>query len=314
MEIKQEEIKYNNQVPFNAQICSIDRMAPHYHETSLELIFCLEGSINYVAGLQKGTVSSGQIFSIDCEDIHYLYSDVPNTVLIFHMDLTDMDKQWEDLHYIFFSCESAHCFPYQQASMNRVKDMILALSVEHFADNPHPEESRQTANELLELLIRYFNVYNYYNPDDYMNEVLRDRFYSILRYCFENYNKKITVAHLAEHTHINKNYLSQYIGNTSFGSFSSMLKNIRCYKAERLLLTTSMPNTEIAYACGFSDPKYMYSAFETWWGCSPHTHRKNYRKYMSQQESYEILDTDDSAIRVQNYIINWHLEKIILHH
>ena len=312
MDIKHIEIDYREGIPFHAEICEIERIAPHYHNTSLEILFCLKGEVNYVAGAQKGVISGGQVFSIDFEDIHYLYSDVPNMVLIFHLDLTGMYRPWEELKYIVFACESTHCFPHQYDPMNKVKDLMLALSLESLTGCFHPEESRDAANTLLDYLIRYFNYYNYHNPDGHMNENLMERFYNILRYCFENYKKKITVSDLAESVHISKTYLSQYIKSTSYFSFTFMLKAIRCYKAEYLLLTTHMSNSEIAYACGFSDPKYLYSAFESIWGCSPHTHRKNYRAYMSLTESYQTLSAEDAANQVRKHIIDWHIEKYIL--
>lgn len=311
MNIKHVEINYNQNTPFSAQICHIDKLAPHYHETSLEIVFCLKGSVNYVSGFHKGTICEGQVFSIDCEDIHYLYSDVPNTVLVLHLDLLNMNRPWDELQCIYFACNNTHYFPYQQPALTKVKDIVLALSFEYFTGCPHLEEDRLTANELLEILLRYFNFYNYHNPDDYMNEDLHDRFYSITRYCYDNYDKKITISQLAEHAHIHPNYLSQYIGKSSFISFTTMLKIVRCYKAERLLLTTDMPNSEIAYACGFSDPKYLYSAFSHWWECSPHAHRKNYRTYMNSEESYRILDTGAAADALSSYIIKWHIEKTV---
>ena len=313
METKNLEIEYRKNAPFHAQLCRIERMAPHYHATSEEIIFCLEGQVNYVAGAQKGVLSEGQVFSIDFEDIHYLYSDVPNTVLIFHLDLTGLDRPWEELQYFVFACESTHCFPYQQSSLNKVKDLILALSLEYLTGCPHLEEDRNTANVLLELLIKIFNYYNYFNPVDYMDEAQRERFNTILRYCMENYNKKITLSVLAESVHVSKTYLSQYIRNTSYFNFSYMLKAIRFYKAEFLLLTTQMSNSEISFACGFSDPKYLYAAFESLLGCSPYMHRMNYRAYMSLQESCETLSAEEAADQVRRRIIDWHIDKYILY-
>ena len=312
MDIKHIEIEYNKKAPFHAEICSIERMAPHYHNTSLEILFCLEGSVSFVAGTQKETISEGQVFSIDREVIHYLYSDVPNKVLIFHLDLTGMSRPWEELCYIMFTCESEHCFSYQLDPLKKVKDLILALSLEFFNGCVHPEESSIAADTLVELLLRYFNYYNYYNPDDYIDKALWQRAYNILRYCFENYNRKITASDVAEFAHISRSYLSQYLRNTPFLSFSNILKYARCFRAEHLLLSTNMSNSEIAFACGFSDSKYLYSAFNQLWGCSPYTHRKNYRTYMNQQESYSALDAEDAADRVCRYIIDWHIDKFIL--
>ncbi len=309
MNVTHKEINYKPDMPFNAEICHINKLAPHYHETSLEFIYCIEGSVSFVAGFQHNTLHKGDIFSIDCEDIHYIYSDFPNTVLIFHIDLEAMPIPFELLRCVFFACESPHCFPYQEEAMTKVIDMIFSLSFESLSGNSG--DYADVLENLFHTLYRHFNYYNYDNPDGYMNIELHDRFYDIIKYCFANYNKKISLSQVADYTHLSKNYVSQFFRQTPFKSFSTMLKDIRCFKAERLLLTGNMSNFEIAYACGFSDPKYMYSAFEMWWGTSPYKHRKSYKDYMKSAEKCESLDSEEALQIMQKLILDWHLHKTL---
>lgn len=304
-----KEYNYKENQPFHVELANIVRNAPHYHDKSLEILFCLDGTVNFVAGIQSGTIHKGEIFSIDCEDIHYLYSDEPNVVLIFHLDLTNLPIPWEKLKYTFFACESTHCYPYQQEAMNTVKDAILALSYLCFCEESDLQNTDNLINNLVKTLYHFFNYYNYDNQDDYTNPELFDRFYAVLQYCFDNYQSKIILDDVASHSHISKNYISQYFGNTPFGSFSNMLQDVRCYKAERFLLTTKLPNTEIAYMCGFSDTKYLYSAFRSWFGCTPKEHRKKFKEYLKKKEELYYLGKQNSKDAIASAIVEWHLEK-----
>ena len=168
--------------------------------------------------------------------------------------------------------------------------------------------------ELMDVLLQYFNWFNYENQDDYMNVELYERFHRVLAYCVDNYNQKITVSQLAAMENINRNYFSQFIGKTIFSSFSNMVNYIRCWHAEDLLLTTDMPNAEISYACGFSDPKYFYAAFKDLWGCTPSEHRQQYEEYYQEclrdpvnKKHETTLDDAGAASILKDFIIQWHL-------
>lgn len=314
MKINEEIIEYKKNIPCEAAICSISRTSPHYHNGALELVCCLNGSVDIVAGHQNVTVRSGEIFSVDCRDIHYLYSDEDNLVLVFHLDLTRLDTPWDYLRDAFFACESIHCRPYQRSALNSVKDIILSISHELFSEESHRIDTDRmgtASNRLMDILMRYFNWFNYEDFDEHFNVEHYERFYRLLSYCCKNYSHKITIPELAAMEHISRNYVSQFFRRTVFESFSNMLKYVRCYEAERLLLKTDMPVAEISYACGFSDPKYFYSAFKRWWGCTPTEDRQKYRKYITGGFSVTRLEPDVSLKIIRDQITDWHIEKTL---
>lgn len=306
MKIKTQKIEYENELPYNIYLYDISHITPHFHTKELELIFCLEGHVDLVAGHQKLRINSGEVFSVDYRDIHYIHSDIMNMTLIFHLDLTKLDIPWKKLSYVYFSCESCHCYPYQQKAMNDVKDILLALAYEKYSGG---SGSKLLPRTLIKILLEYFNWFNYDNQTTQINTELYERFYRILEYCNNNFDKKITITQLAESEHINRNYFSQFISKTVFQSFSSMIKYIRCYEAEQLLLNTDMPISEISYACGFSDSKYLYSAFKIWWGVTPSEHRAQYAEQLLKDEKFFISDDLEAQEFLRRYITEWHLEK-----
>lgn len=310
MNINEEMITYKEGMPWHAKLCRISATEPHFHSHALELIYCLEGSIDLVAGHQSNTIKAGEIFSLDFRDIHYLHSEQDNLVLLVHLDLKELDTPWEFLQYVFFACESCHCYPYQQPAMDQIKDILLSMAYDLSSNkNAGTDAHRNAANTLMSILLKYFNWYNYENQDDYINTEIYNRFHRLIGYCNENYMNKISISHLAEIEHVNKNYFSQFVSKTVFEKFSHMVNFIRCYEAEQLLLKTDMPVAEVSFACGFSDPKYFYSAFKFWWECTPTEHRSRYRKYMKTDFHEEVLPDSEAASLIRQHITRWHLYK-----
>ena len=279
MDILIKDIEYLEGIPVEASLCRIDQSLPHSHPCDLEIVCCIKGEIHLVASDQQAVLRPGQIHSIDYRDIHYLYAEGDNLALIFHLDLQNIPYDWEQIRYVFFACESNHCYAYQREAMEAIKDMILSFSYGYLTRAYPPERYAGPVEFFSFYLLQYFNWFNYDNQDEYMNEDLYERFHRVLAYVIDHYDEKISISQLAAQEHISKNYFSQFIAGTVFKSFSTMIKYIRCYEAEYLLLTTDKPNAEIAYECGFSDPKYFYAAFKQLWGCTPSEHRTRYEKY-----------------------------------
>lgn len=316
MKLNEYTLRYKSNLPFQAELSKVSNIIPHRHDRELELVYCLDGAVHLEAADQKATLHAGQLHSIDFGDIHCLWSDADNTTLIFHLDLTRMPN-WDYLKNIFFACEDQHLFPYQQQAMDLVKDIVLSLSYAYFTGDLHsPERFDRPLKELVDTLLQYFNWFNYENQDDHLNVDLYERFHRVLTYCLDHYDKKITVSQLAAQENINRNYFSQFIGKTVFSSFSNMVNYIRCYNAENLLLTTDMPNAEISYACGFSDPKYFYAAFKDLWGCTPSEHRQQYEDYYQEclkdplnKKNETTLTDRRAALTLREFILRWHLDK-----
>ena len=312
MEIQKPTLDYKKDLPFEAELCRVGKQMPHRHTTELELVYCLKGSLKLIASEQEDIIKEGQIHSIDYWDIHYLNAEEDNLALIFHIDLSRLSN-WDEFRYVFFACESSHCYPYQEQAMEKIKDTILSLSYYYFTEKePSADACAEPLHELIDTLFTYFNWFNYENHDEYMNMELYDRFTRILSYIIDNYREKITVSQLAAMEHMNKNYFSQFISKTVFSSFSNMVKYIRCYQAETLLLTTEMSISDISFDCGFSDPKYFYSAFKELWNMTPTDDRERYRQQYEDaltDHTTIVLSEAEASETIKDYITMWHISK-----
>lgn len=311
-----EHIPYPEGLTTHVELCSLRNSLPHFHKTSLELVYCLRGQVYLVTGEQQVLLKEGYIFSVDANEIHYMSNpaDEDNLLLIFHMDLTAHEGCFFDGEPVMFTCESTHIYPYQYEAMNHVKDIILALAAASFGGYLD-YECRTAEDNLADTLCRYFDWYNYNNQDEYINPDLHDRFYSSFSYCMRHYRNKITASELASREHVNPNYFSQFLTTTVFKSFSSMVKYVRCFRAHHLLLETDLPNYEIAYSVGFSDPKYFYAAYNDWWGCSPKKTRSSADAHilrcLTSEKSIEVIDDTNALETIERYISQWHMRKIL---
>lgn len=147
-----------------------------------------------------------------------------------------------------------------------------------------------------------------------MNQDLYDRFTRVLEYIINNYKEKITVSQLASREHMNRNYFSQFVSKTVFSSFSNMVNYIRCYNAEILLLTTEKSISDISFECGFSDPKYFYSAFKSLWHMTPNEDRERYSKQFADAKagkSSTTLSDSAAAVKIKDFITTWHIAKCL---
>ena len=309
--VKPLKIEYRKGFAYDVTLCRIHSTLPHYHTHDLELVYCLEGHVNIVSSEQVVHLEAEGFFSIDFSEFHYMYSDDNALVLLLHIDLQHVSASWEELQYAIFSCESFHCFPYQREAMNKIKDLMLALALSQYSGEQ--KSYLPQVDQIIELLQRYFDWYNYNNQDEYVNPALRSRFYRALEYCTTNLTSKITAFDLAERENINPNYYSQFFTNSVYFSFSNLVKYIRCYEAEHMLLQTDLPNYEIAYAVGFSDPKYFYAAFAQWWHRSPKEHRQMYQdhfaRFKKQKNGSLTIKGSEAADLMQQHIAKWHLYK-----
>lgn len=64
MKIKEAAIEYEDKLPYGARLCRISHARPHYHAKDLELVFCLEGAVELVAGHQKVRLQAGDVFPL----------------------------------------------------------------------------------------------------------------------------------------------------------------------------------------------------------------------------------------------------------
>ena len=98
----------------------------------------------------------------------------------------------------------------------------------------------------------------------------------ITRYLQEHLAEEISLSVLADHFHLNPQYISQLFKNEIGVNFLAYLTNIRMEKAKKLLLSTSLSITEVAEQSGYWDYRVFTKVFKKSEGITPSQYRRDF--------------------------------------
>lgn len=280
MYVIEEKLSSKMESPISTALYSIRHYNGHYHDDILEIIYCLDGEINIRSAHRVITLHKGEILTLDPGDIHCLWSETDNVILITHIDINKLTLPIDVAQICFFACESAEAFDYQLESLHEIKQVILSLAFANAVNMNIPcSADTRLAMHIMDLMIRKFDWLSFMWDPYFENKILKERFYKIIEFCAKNYSQNITLKQMAKKEQISENYLSLFLKKMSFGGFRNMLGYIRCFNAERMLLTTNDTALNISHKCGFSDPKYFYKYFNHMWSETPNQLRKWYHNF-----------------------------------
>jgi AraC family L-rhamnose operon transcriptional activator RhaR len=89
----------------------------------------------------------------------------------------------------------------------------------------------------------------------------------------ENYSQPITLAQLIERSHMSQTSLIRTFQRVLARAPMEHLIRIRISAAQRLLRSTDLTITEIAFQCGFNDSNYFSRQFKKIIGAGPRNFR-----------------------------------------
>lgn len=104
-------------------------------------------------------------------------------------------------------------------------------------------------------------------------EPTRRLYVKALQYIQENYGNPIDCDDIAEFLQYSASYVRYIFRKEGDTSVQAKINEVRLQNAKRLLRSTGMSITEIAYAVGFSDSNYFSSFFKKQTGKTPRQYR-----------------------------------------
>ena len=304
LDIKDKPVDYIDETPLAISIADIRHTLPHIHSNAAEFVFCLKGGVSLVCNHQKVELNEGEMFTVDLEDLHCIFSDRENVTLVIRLDLSRVSMPFDIWSQTYIACEDLSCEPSQVRYLEQMKYYLLSVAFAYAKsgalDSEYAAKASDTiANHMCEHF-DWIGLISKSPPND--NKDLVDRFRTIYEYCYSHSEEKLRISMLAEKVHINENYFSQFVKKSPYGNFSLMVGYMRCYDAQTLLLTTDKSVVEISDICGFSDDKYFYKNFKYWWKTTPTGFRKWYSDYMQAPEDVRFFSAGESVSMLASYI------------
>ncbi len=98
------------------------------------------------------------------------------------------------------------------------------------------------------------------------------------KYVNEHMSESVNVESLCKALNISRTRLYEATSPYTSGGVAGFIRHIRLERAKKLITSTDIPVSEIAYKTGFSDYNYFLKAFKKNYGISPKNMRKAHHK------------------------------------
>lgn len=284
-----DNIKKIENTPLSISVYAVKDKPLNMHEAgTLEIIFCLTGTVTFSYAYEEFTLNAGEYVSVD-RDAYYLHSDGYNMCVSFYVDLMAFREKYPDIKYQLFVCEGCAqtTMKYPTPYHDRLRGKLITLLKIILDGSVVRDSARITAitESIVDLFVYHFNIILFHSGREEMSDEVLTRCRQINEYIGRHYNEKLSLADVASHLGISRSYLSEFMLTFSIG-FRRMLAYTRANKSEWYLINTDHTIVEISEECGFSDPQYYYKAFREWYKYTPNQFREKYVKHYYENMVY----------------------------
>ena len=241
----------------------------HLHK-ELELCVVLSGSCRVSTDRQGVEAGPGEVLLFDAGSSHELCaSGVPARLLTLQISNSFCARFYPQIRSIRFGCRglSACLLPERLTALRRA--MLLALRA-YLRDTPEaPFACMAQVNEIFAILLSD-TPYRVLSDTENMTQTRNaERMHRILHYLETHYSEPVRLSEIAEREGLTQTYLSHLFREQLHIPFQDYLARLRLEAAMLLLRQSDTTLTDAAYACGFSDPKYLNRSFLKNLGMSP---------------------------------------------
>ena len=241
----------------------------HLHK-ELELCVVLSGSCRVSTDRHGVEAGPGEVLLFDAGSSHELCaSGVPARLLTLQISNSFCARFYPQIRSIRFGCRglSACLLPERLTALRRA--MLLALRA-YLRDTPEaPFACMAQVNEIFAILLSD-TPYRVLSDTENMTQTRNaERMHRILHYLETHYSEPVRLSEIAEREGLTQTYLSHLFREQLHIPFQDYLARLRLEAAMLLLRQSDTTLTDAAYACGFSDPKYLNRSFQKNLGMSP---------------------------------------------
>lgn len=294
--------------PLSISVYSVKDKPLHMHEAgTLEIIFCLAGTVTFAYAYEEFTLNAGEYVSVD-RDAYYLHSDRYNMCVSFYVDFMWFEKKYPNIKHMLFVCEGCAetTMPYPTAHHDRLRGTLIALLKFVLDSSIKQDEAKITriTESITDLFVNHFDIIFFHSEKTEINQETLRRSQEICAYFDKHYKEKITLHDLSVHLGLSSSYLSEFMRKVSLG-FRQMLAYTRANKSEWYLIHTNYTIVEISEECGFSDPQYYYKAFKEWYKCTPKQFREKYINHSQDHMVYyepSVIRTIVDHLMIEHYM------------
>lgn len=256
----------------------------HIHDI-LELIYVTDGS--FVAQVNNSVyhMKIGSLLLIRSREIHRIQAEnnPTNSYYVIKIDpsvIYDYSQKSSPYRYILpfkLITENKKCFFIKEdADKIGLTDTVWQM-IKELSQNRYGSELAVKTG-CVTLLLQILREWHGNDSDkDEKSDNLSSLIYKAVEFIHENYSNDITIEDCCRHVGLSYSYFSRLFKQTMGTSYKEYLNYLRCNQAEKLLITTDKPISEIATECGYGETCYFIQKFKETREMTPGKYRKEYK-------------------------------------
>lgn len=293
---------YQSRVESFSSFVSNDNTYPAHLHRQVEIMFVIYGDLELIIEDKKYSLSKGDLSITFPDKIHSLHTPVTSRVLLMVFDIDFLQDFRKAFSEYIPTNPILHVSQLTEHGKNALSWLIsLSKNMNATADMPdikelphHPvisdtskivDEQNDISPNLLYtksyLTILLTDIFSVLKIEERNTCTDKNICENILIYLDQHFQEDVSLENTAKALGISKFYLSQIFSNKLHTSFPTYVTGRRLDYAEKLLTTTTLPVTEIAYEAGFSSPRTFFRSFQNSYNITPHQYRKNHNKFTS---------------------------------
>ncbi len=270
MQYRHELVRLDEGLKAKIYVHSVMEVTAHWHH-EIELMMVLKGSIELRRNNQVFNLAQDDVLLINHNELHSIKATDENNILLaiqFSPDL--MNNCYPKLKNIIFHCNSAQYSDAEQTYFNPLRSH-LARIVWAFTKK-HKWCKFTIEQELLALITTLLSTYHHEIIEDNRHQIHErelERLTRIVDYIGEHYAGKVQLQELADRECVTMHHLSRFFKEQMGISFQEYLFDYRIYQAAKQIINSNEKIADIAFACGFNDPKLFYKKFKQKYNQTP---------------------------------------------
>lgn len=250
-----------------------------YHMGDYELILCIKGPIYLQIGDRRYTLNTHEVLIVPPFTTFYGYQDSPG----------DVDFYW--VH--FFSQHKEDTLTADEDDMTEKVKASTSKKRQIFLPQYFKLADYEEATILIHQILSIHNELSFIEERDYLVSALLIQLYksyfnrpdanedssrinSLKEWIRANMSSDLTVAEIADRSHLNPDYLTRLFKHCTGMTTLQYLNHVKIEVATLLLIRTDMSIKQIADNSYFNDPKVFMRRFKSATGLSPTEYRKSY--------------------------------------
>lgn len=262
------EVVTFEQEPINIFAAEVRHCEPHWHQAP-ELICVMQGEFNLVIHGEQFRLTTGGMCLISSNDIHGLHEVSANSQLL---TIQFSPSLFEFCHHSLSMCYHVQGLGYYRPQDSELWNCVLDVA------KVYSGEETQVSFQRLSLIYRLLTALESAGSEQKKVEYAAKQDELAIRHCLDRidteYQLPLTLSDLCSEAGLSYHHFSRLFKRICGFNFKDYLTFVRLSKSVPLLCNTSIPITEIALQCGFSEHKNLIAAFRKFYNMTPTDFRK----------------------------------------